>query len=99
MLALCPNGTSVFIEEPEIHLHPSAIRELRDVIKETAESKNLQITITTHNPSFLDNLEPELDKDVQIYLFNRETNGESTLEHIITDSDFEKAYNSLNYDH
>ena len=99
VLALCPNGTSVFIEEPEIHLHPSAIRELRDVIKETAESKNLQITITTHNPSFLDNLEPELDKDVQIYLFNRETNGESTLEHIITDSDFEKAYNSLNYDH
>ena len=99
VLALCSNGTSVFIEEPEIHLHPSAIGKLRDVIRETAKSKNLQITITTHSSSFLSGLEPELDKDVQIYLFNREMNGESTVKHITTDSDFEKCYNSLNDKH
>lgn len=95
LLALCSNGTSVFIEEPEIHLHPSAIIEFMNVIKETAESKNLQITITTHSPSFLNNLEPELNKDVQVYLFNRETNGETTVKPIISDNEFEEAYNSL----
>ena len=46
VLALCSNGTSVFIEEPEIHLHPSAIRELRDVIRETAKSKGSSLRIT-----------------------------------------------------
>ena len=98
VLALCSNGTSVFIEEPEIHLHPSAITELKKVIQETAKSKDLQITITTHSPSFLSGLEPELDKDVQVYLFKRERNGESTIEHIIEDRDFDKAHNSLDVD-
>ena len=99
VLALCSNGTSVFIEEPEIHLHPRAIVELKKVIQETAKSKDLQITITTHSPIFLSGLEPELDKDVQVYLFSREKNGESTVEHIITDSDFDNAQNSLEVDY
>lgn len=99
VLALCSNGTSVFIEEPEIHLHPSAIVELKKVIQETAKSKDLQITIITHSPIFLSGLEPELDKDVQVYLFSREKNGESTVEHIIKDSDFDNAQNSLDFDY
>jgi putative ATP-dependent endonuclease of OLD family len=40
------------IEEPESHLHPSAIHELRDVVEDL--SNEHQIILTTHNPLFAD---------------------------------------------
>lgn len=40
----------VALEEPESHLHPKAIRELRNVLSEL--STKHQIVITTHNPIF-----------------------------------------------
>ncbi len=42
----------VAIEEPESHLHPGAIHELRHVLDEL--SKRHQIVLTTHNPLFVD---------------------------------------------
>jgi hypothetical protein len=42
----------VAIEEPESHLHPGAIHELRDVLDEL--STHHQIVVTTHNPLFVD---------------------------------------------
>lgn len=42
----------VAIEEPESHLHPSAIHALRNVIYELAEKH--QVVLTTHNPLFVD---------------------------------------------
>jgi predicted ATPase len=42
----------IAIEEPESHLHPSAIHELRDVINEL--SGNHQVVLTTHCPLFVD---------------------------------------------
>lgn len=42
----------IAIEEPESHLHPNAIHELRDVISEL--SKKHQIVLTTHCPLFVD---------------------------------------------
>lgn len=45
-------GVSVIaIEEPESHLHPDAIHQLRDIIY--ALSEEYQIVITTHNPLFI----------------------------------------------
>ena len=40
------------IEEPESHLHPGAIHELRQVLDEL--STRHQIVLTTHNPLFVD---------------------------------------------
>lgn len=40
----------VAIEEPESHLHPNAIHELREVILETA--KDSQVVLSTHSPLF-----------------------------------------------
>ena len=40
------------IEEPESHLHPNAIHQLRDVLSEIA--KQHQVIITTHCPLFVD---------------------------------------------
>lgn len=42
----------VAIEEPESHLHPGAIHELRKVLDDL--SKRHQIVLTTHNPLFVD---------------------------------------------
>jgi len=40
----------IAIEEPESHLHPKAVHELREVITEL--SQNNQVVLTTHSPLF-----------------------------------------------
>ena len=40
----------VAIEEPESHLHPNAVHELRDIIIETARES--QVVLSTHSPLF-----------------------------------------------
>lgn len=42
----------IAIEEPESHLHPKAIHELRDVIDHLGEEH--QVILTSHNPLFVD---------------------------------------------
>ncbi|MBZ5604915.1 MAG: ATP-binding protein [Acidobacteriia bacterium] len=42
----------IALEEPESHLHPSAIHELKAVLQELAKTQ--QIVITTHCPLFVD---------------------------------------------
>ncbi|MBO6835241.1 MAG: AAA family ATPase [Alphaproteobacteria bacterium] len=44
-------GTIIAIEEPESHLHPRAIHELRSVIESL--SANNQIVLTSHSPLFV----------------------------------------------
>jgi hypothetical protein len=44
--------TIVAIEEPESHLHPSAIHSLKTVFSDMASRQ--QVVITTHNPLFVD---------------------------------------------
>jgi len=45
-------GASIIaIEEPESHLHPAAIHQLNEVIKDLAEEN--QIVISSHNPLFV----------------------------------------------
>ena len=63
-----------FIEEPEIHLHPSAQAKLVDVFAEIIKNENKQIFLTTHSenivPSVLAKIATgELSRDdVQFYL-------------------------------
>lgn len=45
----------IAIEEPESHLHPNAIHELRVVLNQLAEKH--QVVVTTHNPLFVDRVE------------------------------------------
>ncbi len=43
----------IFIEEPELGIHPSLIADLINMIYDVAESFNKQIIITTHSPEIL----------------------------------------------
>lgn len=44
----------LLLDEPEVCLHPAAIREARKVLYSLPESKNWQVMITTHSPIFID---------------------------------------------
>lgn len=44
----------LLLDEPEICLHPNAIREAREVLYALPETKNWQVMITTHSPVFID---------------------------------------------
>jgi len=44
----------LLIDEPEICLHPDAIREARRVLYDLPKSTNWQVMITTHSPVFID---------------------------------------------
>lgn len=46
------SASIIAIEEPESHLHPAAIHQLKDVIHSLEE--NNQVILTTHNPLFVD---------------------------------------------
>lgn len=45
------SGTVLAVEEPEAHLHPRAVHELRAVLLDVAEHQ--QVVITTHSPLFV----------------------------------------------
>ncbi len=46
------NETPIFIDEPELYLHPQAQRNFYKILRELAD-KGTQLFITTHSPNFL----------------------------------------------
>lgn len=57
--AVAPSDSSarphvLLLDEPEICLHPTAIREAREVLYSLPTAKNWQVMITTHSPIFID---------------------------------------------
>lgn len=79
----CPPGSTVWMEQPEIHLHPQVQSELADVFisaikaRENGRDRNVQMIIETHSEHFLYRLqrriaEGEISPDqVAIYFCKR----------------------------
>lgn len=76
-----PEGSNfdiIFIEEPELGIHPHQLHQLMQLIKERASEK--QIIITTHSPQVLDVLGPdELDR---IIICHSDTQKGTQLSHL-----------------
>ena len=88
-------GSILFIEQPELHLHPSAQSNLADLFidvlasRENGESRNIQLVIETHSEHFLNRLQRRIAEanpekfirreDVACY-FAQTTGEESRLE-------------------
>jgi predicted ATPase len=53
MLFFVPEGSVVLIEQPELHLHPSAQAHLADLFLHVAETRNLQLIVESHSEHLL----------------------------------------------
>jgi AAA15 family ATPase/GTPase len=64
-----PKGSIILMEQPEIHLHPSAQSALADVMidvinsREDGEDRNIQLIIETHSEHFLRRLQRRIAED------------------------------------
>lgn len=93
----CPPNSTVWMEQPEIHLHPQVQAELADVFiaatrsRENGKPRNVQLIIESHSEHFLQRLQRRVaeeeisENDVAIYFCNR-TREKTELEALEVDS-------------
>lgn len=53
LLAYVPEGSTVIMEQPEIHLHPAVQAGLADLILESAIVRNIQVIVESHSEHLL----------------------------------------------
>lgn len=53
LLQYVPEGSTVLLEQPEIHLHPLAQANLADVVVSAAQRRRLQVVVESHSEHFL----------------------------------------------
>jgi predicted ATPase len=53
LLAYVPEGSTVLLEQPEIHLHPAVQAGLADVILEAADVRRVQVIVESHSEHLL----------------------------------------------
>jgi predicted ATPase len=56
LLYYAPEGSTVILEQPEIHLHPAVQSALADVIITTVKSRNIQVILESHSEHLLQRL-------------------------------------------
>ncbi|MCO6453923.1 MAG: DUF3696 domain-containing protein [Pirellulaceae bacterium] len=67
VLVLCyyvPKGSTILLEQPEIHLHPSVQSGLADVLIDAARHRNLQIVLESHSEHLLRRLQRRIAEQV-----------------------------------
>ncbi len=52
-----PEGSTILIEQPELHLHPSVQSEFADVMLDVMKSRNVQIIVESHSEHLLRRLQ------------------------------------------
>jgi predicted ATPase len=63
LLQYVPEGSTVLLEQPEIHLHPLAQAELADVIIQAAEYRKVQVILESHSEHLLLRLQRRLAEE------------------------------------
>lgn len=74
-----PEGSLVVIEEIDNGVHPSRARELLERIRAVAQSRNLRVLLSTHNPALADALPDEALCDV-VFCYRDPKTGASRLQ-------------------
>lgn len=79
----CPPNSTVWMEQPEIHLHPQVQAELADVFisatqaRENGKERNVQLIVESHSEHFLNRLQRRIAEgsvkpnDVAVYFCRR----------------------------
>jgi predicted ATPase len=90
LLQYVPSGSTVVLEQPEIHLHPLAQAALADVIIQAAVHRNVQVILESHSEHLLLRLQRRIAEeqvsadDVKLY-FCDAPSGASHLEELKLD--------------
>lgn len=90
VLVLCyyvPEGSTIILEQPEIHLHPSVQAGLADVLIDAIKTRNVQIILESHSEHLLRRLQRRVaeetdgltDQDIKLYFCSSRKNGDSQL--------------------
>jgi len=93
VLTLCyyaPEGSTIILEQPEIHLHPSVQAGLADVFIDAIKYRNVQIIVESHSEHLLRRLQRRIaeevisEKEASLY-FITNPKGESKLQQLELD--------------
>ncbi len=93
VLVLCyyvPEGSTIILEQPELHLHPSVQADLADVFIDVVKNRNVQIILESHSEHLLRRLQRRLAeegicKDSIALYFCENEEGEATLTRLESD--------------
>jgi predicted ATPase len=93
MITLCyyaPEGSTLLLEQPEIHLHPRIQAGLADVLIDAIQTRNIQIILESHSEHLLRRLqrriaEKTLSPDQAALYFCAVDDGESHLKELKLD--------------
>ncbi len=94
VLVLCfyvPEGSTVILEQPEIHLHPFVQAGLADVFIDAWRKRGIQILLESHSEHLLRRLQRRIAEgsvtpdDVALYFCSAELEGESKLTPLVMD--------------
>lgn len=91
-LSFYPKGSTVFIEHPEMHLHPKLQYELAEFFLMTSEKRNYQLIIETHSEHLLYGLlnavaQKHLNPEELTIYSTRKEKGKSLFERMIVHED------------
>jgi predicted ATPase len=67
VITLCyyaPEGSTILLEQPEIHLHPRVQAGLADVLIDAAKTRNIQIILESHSEHLLRRLQRRVAEEV-----------------------------------
>ena len=67
VLVLCyyvPEGSTIILEQPELHLHPSVQAGLADVFIDVIKNRNVQILLESHSEHLLRRLQRRIAEEV-----------------------------------
>lgn len=84
LLYYVPEGSTIIMEQPEIHLHPSVQSGLADVILNVAKARNLQVIVESHSEHMLRRFQRRVadktfeSKNIKLYFCNS-VGGQSEL--------------------
>ncbi len=88
VLTLCfyvPKGSTIILEQPEIHLHPLVQAGLADVFIDAIKKRKIQIILESHSEHLLTRLQRRIaeeaitSKDAALYFCERDESSVSTL--------------------
>lgn len=61
---MLPGGSTLLLEQPEIHLHPFAQAALADVLIDSIKNRNLQIIVESHSEHLLRRIQRRIAREV-----------------------------------